>query len=73
MESFFVFWFRNKWHRTHFTKFLYISSPGGGGSVVNSEFAKQEPKHNRFKDFETRGRKFSNFSPFKSTCGGLSV
>ena len=42
-------------------------------SVVNSEFAKEEPKHNRFKDFETRGRKFSNFNPFKSTCGGLSV
>ena len=42
-------------------------------SAVNSEFAKEEAKHSRFKDFETRGRKFSNFNPFKSTCGGLSV
>ena len=41
--------------------------------VVNSEFAKEEPKHSRFKVFETRGRNFSNFNPFKSTCGGLSV
>ena len=39
-------------------------------SVVNSEFAKEEPKHSGSKDFETRG---SNFNPFKSTCGGLSV
>ena len=42
-------------------------------SVVNSEFAKEKPKHSRFKDFETRGTKLSNFNPFKSTCGGLSV
>ena len=42
-------------------------------SVVNSEFAKEKPKHSRLKDFETRGRNFSKFNPFKSTCGGLSV
>ena len=42
-------------------------------SVVNPEFAKEEAKHSRFKDFETRWRKFSNFNPFKSACGGLSV
>ena len=66
MDSFFASCFRNKWHRTHFTKFLYIRSQFG--------ICKEEPKHNRFKDFETRERKFSNFSPFiKSTCGGLSV
>ena len=41
-------------------------------SVVNSEFAKEKPKHSRFKDFENRGRKFSIFNPFKS-FGGLRV
>ena len=29
MESFFAFCFQNKWHGTHFTKFLYISSQFG--------------------------------------------
>ena len=65
MESFFEFCFRNKWYRTHFTKFLYIS--------CQFVICKRRTKKSRLKDFETRGREFSNFNPFKSTCGGLSV
>ena len=42
-------------------------------SGVNSEFAKEERKYSRFKDFETLGSRFSKCNPFKSACVVLSV
>ena len=50
MESFFEFCFRNKWHRSTLLNFCI--------SVVNSEFAKEEPKKAVLKILRLEGGSF---------------